>query len=371
MIIPEFFKAPPSVYAVGNDYQIFVAVDQPIVMWVKVGNEEYYDDSNGVLRSGRLVHRMTVPMSELDRERKYTVCCRIVYERLSYFSKTSNVLEFVFNFRPVSGDKIRAYMIADTHSHVNAPIETGRFFGDQLDLLILNGDVPDNSREIKAFVSIHRIVGEVTKGEIPALFVRGNHDLRGLHAEDMADYIPVRNGFTYYTFRLGPVWGIALDCGEDKPDDHEAYGFTNCCHAFRKRETEYLRQVIRNAGEEYAAEGIKYRLVVCHVPFSFVGKPPFDIEQDIYREWCRLLREEVKPDVMLCGHRHQYYISRPGSEYDHLGQPCSVVVGAKPGPEYYESVGTAVELEPAGIRVRFTNQEHQVLGDETLPLTAR
>ncbi len=371
MIIPDSFIAPPAVYSVGNEYQIFIAVNRPMVMWVKTGNDEYYDDSNGVLRSGKMIHRITVPMSALDCERQYKLCFREVFERLDYFSKTGDMQEATFPFRPVRGETVRMYMIADTHSRVNAPIQCGRFFGNQLDLLILNGDLPDSSREINAFTAIHRIAGEITGGEIPVVFARGNHDLRGVHAEDMADFTPTRNGFSYFTFRLGPVWGIVLDCGEDKPDDHEEYGFTNCCHAFRKRETDYLRQVIRQANSEYAADGIKYRLTVCHMPFSFVNHPPFDIEQDIYRQWCSLLKKEVKPDLMLSGHEHKYFISLQGSEFDHLGQPCPVVVGSKPGADYSVNIGTAVDFEPEGIRVRFTDQNHQILEDENLPLAKR
>ena len=70
---PEIFAALPTVYAVGSDYVITVPVNEPCLMWVGVGNEEYYDDSNGILRSSRLTHKMTVPMEQLDRERRYTV----------------------------------------------------------------------------------------------------------------------------------------------------------------------------------------------------------------------------------------------------------------------------------------------------------
>ena len=47
MILPDFFEAPPSVYAVENEYQIIVPVNHECLMWVRVGSEEYYDDSEG------------------------------------------------------------------------------------------------------------------------------------------------------------------------------------------------------------------------------------------------------------------------------------------------------------------------------------
>ena len=58
----------PLVYAVGNEYQIMALVKQdlPVVMWVEVNGKSYYDASNGILRSARSSHRMTVPQSELN-----------------------------------------------------------------------------------------------------------------------------------------------------------------------------------------------------------------------------------------------------------------------------------------------------------------
>lgn len=57
---PEIFAALPTVYAVADKYVIIVPVNEPCLMWVGIGENEYYDDSNGILRSGRLTHKMTV-----------------------------------------------------------------------------------------------------------------------------------------------------------------------------------------------------------------------------------------------------------------------------------------------------------------------
>ena len=46
-------KTPPVVFAVAREYQIMVPVEAECVMWVQVGDETYYDDSNGTLRSSR------------------------------------------------------------------------------------------------------------------------------------------------------------------------------------------------------------------------------------------------------------------------------------------------------------------------------
>ena len=82
----NILKTSPAVFAVNDMYQIMVPVKAPSLMWVRVGDKEYYDDVNGVLKSDVKVHRMIVPMAELDKTKKYTICYRKIVERKAYFS---------------------------------------------------------------------------------------------------------------------------------------------------------------------------------------------------------------------------------------------------------------------------------------------
>ena len=121
---------------------------------------------------------------------------------------------------------------------IEQPVACAEFFRKEtgkIDFLILNGDVPEDSSKIKHFDTIYEIVSQVTHGNIPAVFSRGNHDTRGIFAENIAEYTPCENGNSYFTFRLGSIWGVVIDCGEDKTDSNEEYGNTGCCSAFRKR----------------------------------------------------------------------------------------------------------------------------------------
>ena len=139
--IPDVFLTRPIVYAIRDSYQIMVPVTCECVMWVRVGERNYYDDSGGILRSDTTTHRMTVPMSELDRERQYTVCFRRMPERKPYFTEPGEVEYYTSVFRPVTSSPIRIYHIADAHNQVEGPVAAGNFFGNQIDLLILNGDI--------------------------------------------------------------------------------------------------------------------------------------------------------------------------------------------------------------------------------------
>lgn len=326
-MIVSMLKEKPCVFAVGNTYHIIVLVESESVMWVRVGDRNYYDDSNGILRSGKNVHKMIVPMDVLDKEKKYVICEREVIERKPYKPDVKDVQEFEFDFRPVTNDSPKAYHVADAHNFEKEPIKAAKNFGD-IDFLILNGDIPNHSGEIENFRSIYKIAGDITNGNLPVVFSRGNHDMRGKYAENLEEYTPTDNGKSYYTFRLGNVWGIILDCGEDKIDEWEDYNGTICCRDFKFRQTEFIKDVIENAKTEYEAEGIKTKLVISHVPFSVKQRYPFDIDYDIYGQWVEMMNNVIKPDLAIAGHMHGLYVCRKGDEHDNLGMDCPVVVGS-------------------------------------------
>ena len=349
-------KTAPAIFAVADTYQILVPLTAPALVWVRVGDEEYYDESNGIMRSLSELHRISVPMAALDAAGGYTLYLRPLIERKPYYTTSKPPIGYRYNFRPVPETGARIYHISDSHNRIDEPVAAAEAFIAEhgpLDLLILNGDVINHSGDPTKFANIYEICARLTNGEIPTVFSRGNHDMRGNYAEQFAEYTPNHLGRTYYTFRVGSIWGILLDCAEDKPDDHPEYGWTVCCHHFRLRQTAFLKEVIANAEKEYAAPGIKTRFVVAHNPFSQKLNPPFDIEQETFAEWCRLLREHVKPDLMICGHVHRLEVRPIGHTSDHYGQPCPVITGGKPGKDEFYGCGIVVEDDK--FTVAFTN----------------
>ncbi len=371
-MIPEALIACPTVFAMKETYQIFIPFSCEAIVMIRVGEETYYDDANGMLRSGTNVHRVEVPMDELDREKSYTLIWRRMIERTPYFPTSEEPCELSFPFRPVPKEgPIHIYHIADAHNLEDPVIRAGQYFKEELDLLVLNGDIPNHSGKVEHFYTVFRLASALTGGECPVVFARGNHDTRGICAEKFGEYTPTREGKTYYTFRAGPIWGMVLDCGEDKPDTNPEYGHTVCFHPFRKKETAWIRSIIAHAKEEYEAEGVTKRLLISHVPFSYIQEPPFDIEQDIYAEWCRLAREEIRPDLALHGHLHITEVWLPGEKNDHLGQACPAVIGSRPtrrkdAPCHF--VGTALTWQGDRVHVVFNDDEGTVCSETDLLL---
>lgn len=331
-------KTSPAVFAVGREYQIMVPVNENSLFWVEIGGEKFFDEQNGIMRSICSTHRVKVPMEVLDKAGEYTTCERVIIDRKPYFPEIKDAERKTFKFYPVPEENARVYHVADAHNMIDEPVKAAELFG-RIDLLVMNGDIPDHSGDIKNYDTIYKIAELLTGGSVPIVFARGNHDMRGYFAELFAEHTPSLNGNTYYSFRVGSIWGMVLDCGEDKDDSNAEYGGTVCCHEFRRRQTEYIKEIIKNAGQEYEEEGVKHKIIVCHNPFTYLQEPPFDIEREIYTEWAGLISENIKPELMLCGHVHKLFVSKSGSEWESIPQPCTVISGSDKKPDYHAGCG--------------------------------
>ena len=365
-------KTYPSIFAVGKSYQLMIPVSEEVTMWVRVGDKTYYDETNGILRSKNMIHRVVIPMKALDGAGEYTLCYRRIFDRKPYYTESGDIVQEHYTFRPLTSATFRAYHISDSHSLVDEPIAAAKLYADKfgaIDLLILSGDIAEDSDCLERFCSIYMISGEITRGEIPIVFARGNHDMRGAMAEYLTENTPNDNARSYYTFRLGAVWGMVLDCAEDKPDDSVEYGNTICAHAFRMRESEFIEQVISECDREYLADGVERRIIVVHAPFIEKRVPPFNIEEDTYAYWAKLLRENVHPDVMLTGHKHKLIVSYPGDELDEFGSPSAVVVAGVPDHKGKTYTGAGYLFDAHGMSVTFCSNlgvvsEHYIKFDQ-------
>lgn len=356
---PEFI-CHPTVFALGDTYQIITPVKSEMLFWIRVGDKEYFDHSNGILRSATLVHKVVVPMKELNRAKKYTVCYKKIIDRKPYFPESEETVEIAYKFRPVMrGRSINLFHVSDSHGRVAEAIAAAKNrFGDKIDLLVLNGDISDHSSSVANISMIYQIASGITEGRRPCVYSRGNHDMRGAFAEHLAVYTPVTpgDGLTYFTFRLGDLWGLVLDCAEDKLDTSEEYGGTVCCHGYREAETEFLKALVK--AKKFDAKSVKYKMVICHVPFTrrdMGSDGLFDIENEIYSEWTRIIGESIKPDLLLAGHKHVCKVISAGEAEDSYGQSFPVVVGARPKAINGEAgfTGTSLIFEPDGIKIDF------------------
>ncbi len=358
--LPLELKSVPIVFAVGNEYHIMALTRTDVLFRVTVNGKHYYDAENGFLRSHTPVHKVIVPMAELDAAKEYTVSYRRVIERPRNLCEPESV---TIPFRPVPTDRpINIYHISDTHGRVTHPIKSAKDrYGDDIDLLIMNGDIPtDNMGEYSNLTLVYEIAGAITGGQRTVIHSRGNHDTRGYYAEHLKEFVPTANGKFYYTVRVGNIWAMVLDCGEDKADNHEAYGGDfgiNVCHDFRLEQTQFIKNVIANAKNEYEAEGVKYRFIIVHNPFTMKHGGIFDIENEIFDEWSKLVGENIKPQLHIVGHIHRAEVYEVGGPLDTRGQTCPVIAGGVPymGQTGRGQLSASITLDDYSARVEFND----------------
>lgn len=145
------------------------------------------------------------------------------------------------------------------------------------------------------------------------VFVRGNHEQVGTFAGLYQELLPHPAGKSYYTFRHGEAFFIALDVGNDKPDD--AAGLYNNA-GLQEEQRVWLKEVVK----QEAYRSARWRIVLIHMP----------ADNDTYdaAAAASLLQLLPEAELILSGHRHRYITIAPGSDVCVLKRENREISGA-------------------------------------------
>jgi acid phosphatase type 7 len=170
---------------------------------------------------------------------------------------------------------------------------------EKTDLVVLNGDMfNDWTKEDQVFKSFLDVCVERFARETPFVFVRGNHDTRGVLARKLIDYFPTASGEYYYAFQHGPVSFLVLDAGEDKVDSHKEYSGLVDFDAYRTQETEWLKKAVADP----AFKASRYRIVLVHMPLY--GASSYGIKQA--RDLWSPILNKANIDLAISAHTHRF-----------------------------------------------------------------
>lgn len=354
------FRFHPTVFCVGNEYQIIFLTEQPGMGWVEIAGERFADEQNGLMRWEDELHRVSVPMRVLDAAGEYAVCFQSMEDRKPYFPVHGETVRREYRFEPVqAGKDLRVCYLSDTHGRLDEPIACAR--QKPFDLLVMGGDIADHNSAKEDLWVLFRICSEATLGEKPVVFSRGNHDTRGRMAGYLPGMIGTDAGRTYFTFELPGVFGLVLDAGEDKVDSCDAYGGTTCFEAFRRRQTEWLKRVY----EEGKWKTANLRVAVCHIPFGMTMGEPFDIERELYAEWTDLLNR-MGVEFFIAGHMHALHVLRPGDPLTWNDAHYVTLVGSQRPEEF---AGARYLFSPDRVTAVFARPDGSVESSETIERT--
>ena len=309
------FTYEPVVYAVEDTYQIVFSTNHSATAWVEVDGEKYYDLFAGSMKSADTVHKITVPQEKLDEAKGYSIHAQKMIYRGPFGGFKGAEISKSNDFRPVnSSDGLVYYTVTDAH-HARKGAVDAALSVENLDFLIILGDSVGMVEYEKDVQVSNRIDHDVTKGEIPVVYARGNHEIKGEYAEQLHKYVGSKNESFYYWFVLSDVFGITLDLGEDHNDGWWEYYGTDKFTLYHNEQTRFLEELVST--KPY--ESYSYTLVACHIPIQFVNSRKDHVE--VKAIWTELLNQ-INPDLAVYGHQHDLYPFLEGQEtmYDAKGK---------------------------------------------------
>lgn len=302
---PCDFTYGAVVYAVEDDYQIVFSTSDSAVAWVEIGGECYYDLYAGSMRSVDRVHKVEVPQHVLDAAGGYTVCAQQMIYRGPFGGYKGKTISRSYDFRPVdASDGINYFALSDVHESVAAAAKTAS--AEDTDFIVLIGDLVSMVETEKDAQLANDLAHRITGGEMPVIYARGNHEVKGEYSEVLYKYVGSKNQEYYYWVTLGSdVYAVVLDMGEDHEDDWWEYYGTAQFDRYRAAQTDFLRQEL----EAGRFESYGYRIAVCHIPIPYVDKHGYFEQTRL--DWTALLND-MDMDISLSGHKHVFWTLVPG-----------------------------------------------------------
>ena len=301
------FTYEPVVYAVEDTYQIVFSTNHPATAWVEIDGVAYYDLFAGSMKSKDTVHKITVPQEKLDEAKAYSIHAEKMIYRGPFGGFKGKEISKNYTFRPVnSADGLVYYTMTDVH-HAHEGAVAAALSVENLDFLVILGDSVGMTEYENDAQFSNRLAHAVTGGQIPVVYARGNHEIKGAYAEDLYKYVGSKNESFYYWFTLSDVFGITLDLGEDHDDGWWEYYGTDRFTLYHEAQTQFLQELV----ETKPYEGYNYTLVACHIPIQFVNSRKDHVEAKA--AWTELLNQ-IQPDLAVYGHQHDLYPFLDGQE---------------------------------------------------------
>ena len=301
------FTYEPVVYAVEDTYQIVFSTNHSATAWVEIDGEKYFDLFAGSMKSQDTVHKITVPQEKLDAAKEYSIHAEKMIYRGPFGGFKGKEISKEYSFRPVnSGDGLVFYTITDAHHARTGAVEAALSV-ENLDFLVILGDSVGMVEYEKDVQFTNLVAHDVTKGEIPVVYARGNHEIKGAYAERLHQYVGSKNESFYYWFALSDVFGITLDLGEDHDEGWWEYYGTDQFALYHSEQTKFLEELV--SAKPY--ESYNYTLVACHIPVQFVNSRKDHVE--VKAAWTQLLNQ-IEPDLAVYGHQHDLYPFLEGQE---------------------------------------------------------
>ena len=311
------------------------------------------NSTDGLINAGGILHKVTItglkpgyaytyrPVTvELLKMRPYQV----------YYGDTLRSREFTFRTPSREKDTVRFLVVNDIHTNgtkLAAHLRDGK--ASESDLVFMNGDLLD------VFEEENQLLGPIIDtsvryfaSSVPFVFIRGNHETRGIMARSLKNYLVYPENRYYFSFDRGPVHFIVLDCGEDKPDDNRYYYGLADYDRYRLEQLEWIRKEV--ASESF--RNARFRIWLIHMP----------ILGDADAHGMKFLNEHFGPviraaggDLIISAHTHRFkWLDDKSSG---LGFPM-LING--------NNDRITAEVTPDAMRLKVTSDKNQLIAEKTI-----
>jgi acid phosphatase type 7 len=329
--------------------------------WVEYGvgddlTEKAFTDVDGLIDADDHIHKIRLKDLKPGTRYQYRVVSKVIDKFGAYDVRYGETLSSdTFSFTTPEAGQEECACIIFNDIHENMPLyKTLHGIGSQkpYDFAIFNGDVMNHLDDESQLVDrALRPFAESFGGEVPYVYTRGNHDIRGRFARQLNDYIASPGDSNFYSFDYGPVHFLVMDLGEDKPDDHPEYGGLVSFGPYRAAQREWLTREIETKECKKAA----FRVLIAHIPM-YGTRYTETLCKDLWGD----LLNKGKIDLHLAGHTHRY-TQIPAGE-DKLD--CPILIGG--GPKAGKATVMRLTANRKEMNVVMTRDDGEVVATETV-----
>jgi acid phosphatase type 7 len=259
---------------------------------------------DGIIDGGGTLQKVRIEGLEPGKTYKYSLSSIQILKYQAYkiyYGDTLLRRNETFTTPLAKSEKVTFTVINDIHElsgKMASFIRQGDIPGQ--DFYFFNGDMVDflqNTDQLfNGFVDTASAYFATKK---PFFYIRGNHETRGYEARDLKSFFDYKDDSFYYSFDMGPVHFVVLDCGEDKPDNNRYYYGLADYDSYRLKELEWLKKEVKSD----AFRNAKRRIVMVHMPILKDEKAGYGLKflADNYGP----VLQNTGIDLMISAHTHR------------------------------------------------------------------
>jgi predicted phosphodiesterase len=328
--LPPYLQRPASD---GMTVMWHTAV--PSYSWVEFGTDIdgvmniARTEERGIVLANITRHKVRITGLAPDTKYYYRICSQEVIRYQAYSKQLGPVERSPFYSFTTLGTAPRDFtclIFTDLHDNLvlyDKLMDKVAAHNINFDFSIFNGDIfQDPSSDAQILNLITHYNQRADAANKPAIYLRGNHEIRGAYALQFPaffDWSP--DGETYFAFSWGDTRLVFLDNGEDKNDGNPEYFGLVDFDSFRKRQTDWLTAEV--AGDAFGSAFRK--VLVHHIPlYGYANSvdPGFYPCKDL---WDPIFRT-APFDIDITGHLHTFSFKPKNM----VNNPIPQVVGGGP-----------------------------------------